>query len=1377
MLLATPLLLAVASAAPAPRIGFIDPGSAASPGPRNAAALAFARTKGAATSLKPRPAGGWLAADGKVRAPEEFDVIWYHQGEAALPNIGDQHAADLESYVDHGGVLLLSGSAGALVNEMNIEPAKLRLIGPSDATTTCGIRVLEKHRQHPIFAGLDVSQPLYLTSTGSNALADFEGTGGPGGELLANGTYGPGERPLVEYHHGQGRILLVGWRLADFTAAQDGCRPNLERLFANMLQYLSESNANRASLVIPQGESSYVRIAGIPMLRSKEPLTLTAPADGAPAAVALLADPAVPDAQPVGEGLLVKEVMPKDGVFSATALAMTLTRQDHPVAALVARRKVEQDAAERELQKQLAGVRVVKAAATFVPAPLKPLEAPVVDQSVLLGRSPFMAPGDGWGDLKPVYQPLEDGGFRISGSRRQFNRMIIQNQNRLQTGDAPIFRMDTGNGFGTYIDDRIFPIFPRPDSQAGTADPPCLGTLRLGVPAADGTTRWLDELTTVTSTFRPGYSHYQVTDPDGRWKAEIVFAPAPNSNGLVCRVDFDREVPLIWQFGGVWWLPNEKNANHVEINGSQTRITETNLPNGMFLAGGDAGSQGRTVAGPCGQQAEFSAKSRKSHHIVAVWGVTAYDEKRAKEMMARLDTPISNAWPANRDALKKSWFDCFIGSALNPERRFNDLMAKPAEALKVSCAAWDKRRTEFQIHTPDAHLNALINWERTRNEYHRKGPGLFLGEKWQNYCHISSGWYGKEWGGDHQALDECLRLYGAKQLDNGAIGWVTPSLAGFMAENNTPYWVAHVWNHYTWTGDKQFVRDLWPAVRGAVAWQRKQNDPDGDLLFRDAYEYWNSDSGGKGPKAATPSATSWAMLDSAARLAAVVGDAQAGREYRDLADQCRTNILAQLWNDKIGLLGTIGTDNIWRSHPQAWDEYLAINAGLLSPVQGRRAMRWLESHYGFEPQPGVKLLACSDWYPLRWSNQWVPTGDTCLAAMAGLKSGDVDLWWPYIQTAVMSAFKNENPGIGMGISNFGVAGGDIEDVDSADPYTHLVLRGVFGIEPAIHEGRIDICPAFPPAWTEASIRTPDISYEYRRTGNQATFKIHSRKPWVKQVRANLTGKMVASAAETDSVVSVTLGALPAPPAPPATKPILLEKDGKPVERPVVALTAAQRQRLVLIDLATSYNKTIEEMYDLNVTFDHGDSPGPLYWWWRNPRMLMPPTPQVLEAPNGVRFLTPGRTKPGMAAPPKNVIALSSWQPYPVPGSALVPVGLRCRNVWPLLYSYVHPSKNYLPNGEIVLHYAGGKTVVESLIPPFNLCAAYQHANLKGIPVPLGRINPEGFGFVYGGPMTYSHADALQVACDPALTLESIEFRAVCSEGILGVAGLTVEAAD
>jgi len=151
------------------------------------------------------------------------------------------------------------------------------------------------------------------------------------------------------------------------------------------------------------------------------------------------------------------------------------------------------------------------------------------------------------------------------------------------------------------------------------------------------------------------------------------------------------------------------------------------------------------------------------------------------------------------------------------------------------------------------------------------------------------------------------------------------------------------------------------------------------------------------------------MLECAANIAGVVGDGAAEAEYRALAGKTKDAVFRELWKDDQGRLGSIGADGIWRGHPQTWEEYLAINAGLLSPEQGRSAMRWLESHYGFEPQPGVHLLTCSDWWPIRWSTQWIPTGDTCLAVLGGLKSGDVGVWWPYLKTAVMSCFHSDFP--------------------------------------------------------------------------------------------------------------------------------------------------------------------------------------------------------------------------------------------------------------------------------------------------------------------------------------------------------------------------------
>jgi hypothetical protein len=1359
------------------RIGFVDRGARqglsgeAGMGPRNAAACAYARTQGQVARLAPRPDGGWTDTDGAMRASEEFDVIWYHQGDEGDPNPGEAVTGDLLSYVEGGGALILSGSAGSLLNQTGIEPTSLRVLSTTTAPYLSGIVVREAYRNHPIFTGFDTSKAIILTSLGGNALSDFYGTAGPHGELLGEGNAGVGERPLVEYKVGAGHVLFVGWRLPDFTTATDPYRPNMVEFFGNVLRYMAQVNANRARLARPAGETTYARLLSVPFLRAAKPEALAITPSGEKTAVVLSAEANLAGGLPVPGGTIVEQAAGAEPI-KAQALALTLVTRDRPAAAFVERQRVALANAEKADAAAIGGLRIIKPAVEWLKAPLKPLKLPDVDQSVLLGRSPFMAPGEGLGDIKPAYEPVEAGGFRIAGSKRTLNRPIVEGMARLWTGDAPMFRLDATTAAGCYSEDRFFPLWPRADA-ASAQTYPVMGTLTLSVPGADGKPRWMHEMDGTTTTFWPGYTQYLVKGEG--WTATITATPTLRSHGMVCRVEFDQPTALGWRFGGIWWSEGETNANRAEISGNVARFTEANLPKGLVIAGWDGDGEGKTVAGQYGQEAELSSRTPKQvYHIVAVWGVTEHDRERAEKTMARLDTPNSAAWPEARDRLKREWFDAAIGRALEPERHFAEVMATPAAALKETMDWWDARRQEFQVKTPDAQLNALANWNRCISEYHRRGPGLVLGVAyWTMYSHISTGWKGKQWGGDHAAMDDCLRLYGAFQQDNGFVQWVSPSLQAFNAENNTPYWVDQVWWQYAWTGDKQFVRDMWPMVRKAVAWMRASNDPDGDGLFRDWYEYWNCDSNGKGPKAAAPTAMAWAMMDRAAKMAAVVGDGDAEREYRTLADKTKAAVMRELWREDQGHLGSIGWDDIWRGHPQTWEEYLAINVGLLDAEQGRRAMRWLAAHYGFEPQPGVHLLACSDWYPIRWSCQWVPTGDTCLAVLAGMKSGDAALWWPYLKTVVGSAFKSEFPGMNMGISNYGAGGGDREDVDSDDPPNHVIVRGLFGIEPALHEGRIDICPAFPAEWTTASITTPDVSYEYRRVGGKATFRIRTPKPVVKRVRANLSGPEAVTRSEKDSTVTVAVGKPPAPPGPAVHPPIMLEKLA-PAEKRLPHLDAVDKPRQILFDLSGAYNKTIEEAFNgTGFIYDASDGPSPVAGWWGNPPLTRGASPaRVLEAGDGVTFLVAPRPRPDMRAAPKDLVAVSSWRPFPLPGGAVVAVGARCEKLWLLLQCYVHPMKNYIPNGEVVLRYDDGSESVVSLIPPLNLDAYFQHFSVDGYPVPLDRIAmPGGFSFVHTG-LSSAHADALEVACDGEKTLASVTIRATCSEGVIGVLGMT-----
>jgi hypothetical protein len=265
--------------------------------------------------------------------------------------------------------------------------------------------------------------------------------------------------------------------------------------------------------------------------------------------------------------------------------------------------------------------------------------------------------------------------------------------------------------------------------------------------------------------------------------------------------------------------------------------------------------------------------------------------------------------------------------------------------------------------------------------------------------------------------------------------------------------------------------------------------------------------------------------------------------------------------------------------------------------------------------------------------------------------------------------------------------------------------------------------------------------------------------------------------ETESVITVKVGPAALPLEPAKKKTILVDQLPPSAPTPV---TADERSRLVLFDLASACNVTSEEFVETKFLYDrydrfNSDKPYKLKGWWGNPSLIMPPSPRVLTAPHGVVFLTSGRPQAGLSAPPKNLLALASWKPYPLPGGATIAVGQKCERLWLLLQNYVHPMRNYLPNGEVVLRYADGGHAVTSLIPPFNLDCYFQHFSLEGVPMPFGQFAGATKFSNYPGiqkGLLSANANALAIDCDPSRVLESVELRATCSEAVIGLAGMT-----
>ncbi|MCF7974653.1 MAG: SUMF1/EgtB/PvdO family nonheme iron enzyme [Phycisphaerae bacterium] len=228
-----------------PKIGFLAAESSFQDmGPHNQGAWKTAATQGQATLLLRQRNGSFSESSGRARKLGDFDVVWYHQGDAIERSLmyEGRSLAEIRQFAESGGGVLLSGGALAMVAQFGLEtqirPQRHELGQWRDLA---GMIPVEK--THPAFTGLqDDAGIFWLSRGGCRTVADFY-WGGPGeGMILAKTPSGP-ENPLVEYVLGKGRVIVLGWRWPDYADFENPHRSNLTRLTTNLLDYLAERQA------------------------------------------------------------------------------------------------------------------------------------------------------------------------------------------------------------------------------------------------------------------------------------------------------------------------------------------------------------------------------------------------------------------------------------------------------------------------------------------------------------------------------------------------------------------------------------------------------------------------------------------------------------------------------------------------------------------------------------------------------------------------------------------------------------------------------------------------------------------------------------------------------------------------------------------------------------------------------------------------------------------------------------------------------------------------------------------------------------------------------------------------------------------------------
>ncbi len=309
-------------------------------------------------------------------------------------------------------------------------------------------------------------------------------------------------------------------------------------------------------------------------------------------------------------------------------------------------------------------------------------------------------------------------------------------------------------------------------------------------------------------------------------------------------------------------------------------------------------------------------------------------------------------------------------------------------------------------------------------------------------------------------------------------------------------------NHFNYTGDIDYVKKMWPLIKLHLQWEKRNFDADGDGLY-DAYAaIWASDaleySGGG---VTHSSAYNYRANKTAAQLAKLIGED--GSVYEAEANKIFAAMQNNLWlKDKGWYAEYKDLLGLKQVHPSAaiWTVYHAIDEGAANTKQQYQLLRYVDNFIPHIPvklngvkDEGYYLLSTTNWQPYTWSVNNVALGENMHTALAYWQGGENDnafkLWK---STLLESMYASASPGGLQQLSFYDAIRGELyrDFADGIGMTARTLTEGLFGVLPDALNDKLLIKPGFPTNWQFAKLAVPDISIDFKQTGNISLYTIN-----------------------------------------------------------------------------------------------------------------------------------------------------------------------------------------------------------------------------------------------------------------------------------------------
>jgi len=627
-----------------------------------------------------------------------------------------------------------------------------------------------------------------------------------------------------------------------------------------------------------------------------------------------------------------------------------------------------------------------------------------------------------------------------------------------------------------------------------------LGNLMFGL-IRHGKGKWLQNASDIISKYRPGRMEWIVRDALwGTTTVHVEVVPTAEGAGVAAHVRLDGSVPgdaLIWASGA-----------SIQTRGTVLNDWDMTIPGGAnsglrgFSPGNCAGNvvqasgQWWTLQ-PAGADSPAAGGRCSAASQIVVADASAWEDPLALLASLAKSQPIACGTVPLVTGEDVYWFLRSASEAkaddASPQRAFT---AGKERALAIE--------TRVVVDTPDSWLNAAVGASSSVTDgVFRKSMYTHAGMRWGVPL---LGWrtiFGGTVYGWHERVMADARLCIDKQIKESDHTTPEPDPSAELAsqapdsrmfgvgrvDSYQPHHydmqsqffdqLQHAWR---WTGDQDLEELLRPAIELHCQYIKDCFDPVGLGIYESYANTWPTDDqwyNGGGTSEETAYAYRAEMT--ALQLARRAGDASAVQLHTAAVTRIRKAFFDLLWIPRLGYPGAYREQiGLKRLHESCWlyAIFCPIDAGLLDTEQAAQALQYTE--WGLQrlklPYGGEQCWP-SNWVPSIWSVREMWPGDNYQLSLAYFQTGLADDGW----TLLHGTFP-EQLLFGSVPGDLGYPAGGTDFNDCASMFARTIVEGLFGYVPDYPDGIVKFAPQFPSDWDHASIKTPDMSLTFRRSG-------------------------------------------------------------------------------------------------------------------------------------------------------------------------------------------------------------------------------------------------------------------------------------------------------